>query len=153
MFRPARIFVAYAACLLFLTACAGDGVQGTDAILQSVKDVNPGSAYIYRDTGFAGSVGRMDVRVDGTSVGRIANREALEFTLPAGAHMIEVGYATNIGTAFRPVTMQLTVDAKRPYYFIVKQDFKMVPMIVVTITETTLYLAEITRETFLAYIR
>ena len=120
---------------------------------QSVKDADPGSAYIYRDTGFAGSAARMEIRVDGTSVGRIANREALEFKLPAGAHTIEVGYAPNIGRTYDPLTMQFTADANRPHYFIIKQDFKVIPLIVVTITETTRYLAEITRESFLANIR
>ena len=131
-----RKLTAAIALPVFLAACAGAGIKDQGQIRQSVETATPDTVFVFRDTGFQGSATLMTVALNDVEVGKVGVNESLEFTAPAGTHVVTVKAGGLDGSLVKPGVAQIVKDGSKAHYFIVgiKQKFFGAE---VTLVETT----------------
>ncbi len=137
---------------LFLSACQIEGETETAAAAEALRNAEPNSAFIYRDSGFHGSAINLNIYIDGETVGKVGNKRFLEFRIPTSSKLMEIGISTSSEPGWNTASIDLTGKANKPRYFLATGDFSVVPLIVVTIMESNLYLLEVDRQTFLSQL-
>ena len=76
---------------LVLSACAGSGTKNFSIIESQIASSQTGKIFIYRNTGMVGLT-PLPVRLNGISVGKIANKEMLIAKADVGVNYLEVDF-------------------------------------------------------------
>jgi hypothetical protein len=88
---------------LFLAACASSPIKLSEAksvspdrvLLVPAQTSKSGKIIIVRDSGGAGNLSDVIIKVDGKEAASIKTGEKIEFSLPEGSHVLGVRFSTN----------------------------------------------------------
>ena len=126
---------------IILVGCAGTGTKDFSLLVPVVQDPSAEAVVVIRQTDSRGSVGLIDVVVDGITVATLGNGEMLAHPVTVGRHTINVAYTgiSSIGT--NAVSKNFEVEEGEKTYYTIRQETGFF--------SATLSLIETTRDSFL----
>ena len=128
-------------CLIFaltFSGCAGTGLKGSSAVFAQIDSrQGTGSVFVLRNTGIVGNTSRVDVRLNGLSIGAIGDDEVAIGTTQAGENVLWADF-TSIGLK-GSAKVNFTASPSSHHFFVLTQEVNglAIKRELVEITETT----------------
>lgn len=107
--------------ILVVSACSGDGSKSYSNVLSNIETVDQGAVYVFRDTGYIGSVNKMGIILNGKKIGSIGNGETIFGRSISGNNYLEVKFQGLLAMGMNATT-SFAASGKENKYFIIKLD-------------------------------
>lgn len=103
--------------VLFVGACAGSGTRDLAGIQSVITSADANSVVISRNTGFAGLVPRINIKLDGERAAALGNEEVVSFKVTPGEHTLEAQFEGASSIGVRKGVANFVNDGTSPQFF------------------------------------